>query len=79
VRLSDREVVSTETVENPFSGAEKGKGLRLAEFLVEKGVDVLYTREPFEGKGPRYVFSDAGTEVRKTDMKTLKDLIGLKG
>lgn len=78
-RLSDREVVSTETAENPYSGAEKGKGLRLAEFLVEKGVDVLYTREPFEGKGPWYVFSDAGTEVRKTDMKTLKDLIGFKG
>jgi hypothetical protein len=32
----------------------------------------------FEGRGPQYVLSDAEIEVRKTDMKTLKDLIGLK-
>jgi cation diffusion facilitator family transporter len=77
-RPADGAVVSMQTVQNPFSGSEKGKGLRLAEFLVGKGVDVLYTRESFEGKGPQYVLSDAGIEVRKTDMKTLKDLIGLK-
>jgi cation diffusion facilitator family transporter len=77
-RVSDGSVISKETVENPFASIEKGKGIKLAELLAEKGVDVLYTREVFEGKGPEYVLSDAEIEVRKTDLKELEDLISLK-
>lgn len=44
---------------------EKGKGLKLAKFLVEKRVDILYTRERFDGSGPEYVFSEAEVEVKK--------------
>ncbi|MEW6215195.1 MAG: cobalt transporter, partial [Nitrospirota bacterium] len=55
---------------------EKGKGIKLAEFLVEHGVDILYTKKHFEHKGPEYVFSNAEVEIQITDLKTLKDLIG---
>jgi predicted Fe-Mo cluster-binding NifX family protein len=54
---------------------EKGKGIRLAELLVEKGIDTLYLKEDFEGKGPEYVFSDAEVDVRKTNLQNLKELI----
>jgi cation diffusion facilitator family transporter len=74
-RISDSEELSLEILKNPFFAIEKGKGIRLAEFLVEKGVDVLYTAEDFEGKGPEHVLSDAEIEVRKTDLKHLNDLI----
>jgi predicted Fe-Mo cluster-binding NifX family protein len=70
-------VLSQETIENPFSGLEKGKGIKLAELIVEQGVDILYTKELFEGKGPEYVLSDAGVEVRPADMKILKDLTAM--
>lgn len=67
-------ILMQEVIENPFSGLEKGKGIKLAELIVEQGVDIVYTREVFGGKGPEYVLSDAGVEVRPTDVKILKDL-----
>jgi cation diffusion facilitator family transporter len=77
-RISDKVILSKEIIENPFPGLEKGKGIRLAKFLVENGIDILYTKEIFEGKGPEYVFSDADVEVRKTDLQTLQDLTGIR-
>jgi len=74
-RISDKTIISREVLENPFLEMEKGKGIKLAEFLAEKGIDILYTKEGFEGKGPEYVFSDAEVEVRKTDLKKMNDLI----
>jgi cation diffusion facilitator family transporter len=75
INASNGKLLSQEIIENPFPGLEKGKGIRLAELLVEQGVDILYTKERFEGKGPEYVLSDAGVEVRSTDMKTLRELM----
>lgn len=74
VDVSIGKVLAQEIIENPFSGLEKGKGIKLAELIVEQGVDILYTRELFEGKGPEYVLADAAVEVRPTDMRVLKDL-----
>jgi cation diffusion facilitator family transporter len=75
INASNGKLLSQEIIENPFPGLEKGKGIRLAELLVEQGVDILYTKERFEGKGPEYVLSDAGVEVRSTDMRTLRELM----
>jgi len=74
-RVSDGAVISQEIRDNPFAELEKGKGIRLAEFLATRKVDVLYTKELFEGKGPEYVFSDAGIEIRKTDEQNLKKIM----
>ncbi len=74
-KISDRNVLSREILDNPFLHIEKGKGLRLAEYLVERKVDVLYLKKPFEGKGPEYVFSNSEVEVRITDKETIKQLM----
>jgi predicted Fe-Mo cluster-binding NifX family protein len=74
-RVSDGRVPAPEILENRFADLERGKGIRLAEFLVEKGIDTLYTKEDFKGKGPEFVLSDAGVDLRKTDLKTLKELM----
>lgn len=71
-------VLTQEIIENLFSGIEKGKGIKLAELIVEQGVDIVYTRELFGGKGPEYVLSDAGMEVKPTDLKTLRELMELR-
>jgi cation diffusion facilitator family transporter len=78
INASNGKVLSQEIIENPFQGLEKGKGIKLAELIVERGVDILYTKELFEGKGPEYVLSGAGVEVRRTDMKTLRELMELR-
>ena len=77
-RVSEGTVSTPEILENPYFNLEKGKGIKLAEFLVEKGADILYTKEDFKGKGPEHVLSGADVEVRKTDLKTLKEMIVLK-
>jgi cation diffusion facilitator family transporter len=74
-RVADGVTTSREILENPFSAVEKGKGIELSELLVSRNVDVLYTRESFEGKGPDYVLADAGIEIRKTDKEYLNDLL----
>jgi len=75
-RVADGITTSQEILENPFSEIEKGKGIKLAELLVSRNVDVLYTRESFEGKGPDYVLAEAGIEIRNTKDHYLNDLLG---
>jgi predicted Fe-Mo cluster-binding NifX family protein len=67
--------LSQQILDNPFLQMEKGKGIKLGEFLVGKGVNVLYIKKPFEGKGPEYVFSNYEVEVRITDKETMGQLI----
>jgi hypothetical protein len=38
---------------------------------------VLHTTELFEGKGPEYILSDAGVEIRKTNNQNLKNLMDM--
>ncbi len=59
---------------NPFGGEEKGKGIKVSEWLLEKGVDRVYSPKGFEGKGPGYVFSDAGVEVIIAGKRSLEDI-----
>jgi cation diffusion facilitator family transporter len=72
---NDGDVISQQVLGNPFLLMEKGKGIKLAEVLAEKGINVLYIKKPFEGKGPQYVFSNSDVEVRITDKETIKQLM----
>ena len=72
VRERDGVLLSEAYETNPFAGEEKGKGIKVSEWLLEKGVDTVYTPKGFEGKGPGYVFSDAGVDVLLTGNKNLE-------
>jgi predicted Fe-Mo cluster-binding NifX family protein len=72
VRERDGVLLSEAYENNPFAGEEKGKGIKVSEWLLEKGVDTVYTPKGLEGKGPGYVFSDAGVDVIVTESRNLK-------
>ena len=74
VREKDGEILYESYNQNPFAGEEKGKGIKVSEWLLEKGVDTVYSPKGFKGKGPGYVFSDAGVEVIVTNNNTLEDI-----
>ncbi|MFZ5997000.1 MAG: cation diffusion facilitator family transporter [Nitrospirota bacterium] len=74
-KSADGAVRSREILENPFTEEERARGIRLAALLAAKGLDVLYTKESFNGKGSAYVLSDAGVEVRETESERLITLI----
>jgi predicted Fe-Mo cluster-binding NifX family protein len=59
---------------NPHLKEEKGKGIKVSEWLLQNGVDTVYTRKTFDGKGPSYVFSNADVEVIITEDKTIDEI-----
>jgi len=74
VREKDSTLLSEAYHHNPFAGEEKGKGIKVSEWLIQKGVDIVYSPKEFKGKGPGYVFSDAGIEVIIAGSGTLADI-----
>ncbi len=64
--------------ENPFQNLEKGKGVQLAEALVEKGVDRVLVKEDIGQKGPGIIFKNAGVEVEITQAGSLEEVLAQK-
>jgi predicted Fe-Mo cluster-binding NifX family protein len=60
---------------NPHMRLNKGKGIRVSEWLVGLKVDVVLLGEESRGKGPAYVFANAGVEVRSTQKETMSEAI----
>lgn len=71
MRLDDGAIEERRTVHNPFLEEERAKGIKVAEWLVEENVDVVFIKESLRGKGPVYVFRDAVVEMRETKAETL--------
>jgi cation diffusion facilitator family transporter len=75
VRRVDGAVEEQQTLANPFLPEERAKGIQVAEWLVKQKADVVVLKESLRGKGPVYVFSDAGIEMRTTSSDTLAKAI----
>jgi len=71
VRIKHKKVIDQKIVENPFTRVEHGKGILAAEFLNKHQIDVIITKESFEGKGPYYVFSNAAVDNLLTEEETV--------
>jgi cation diffusion facilitator family transporter len=71
VRSKDGAWVEQRIVANPFSGDPRGRGLKVAEWLLEHDADVLLTADDIHGKGPGYALGDAGVDVVIVDAETL--------
>ena len=71
LRFSDEAVEKQEVVENPHREVSKAKGIRVAEWLVSQKVDRVVLKENLQGKGPEYVFADAGVEMILTEAETV--------
>jgi len=71
LRSTDGSLGHREVVPNPFWGDPRGRGLKVAQWLIEHGVDVLLTPDDVGKKGPGYALREVGVEVlvvRKGDM-----------
>jgi len=75
LRLNDHQVEEQDIVENPYIDLTKGKGIRVAEWLVAKNVDWIVLAEEMKNKGPAYVFSDAGVNILVVPATDLKKAI----
>jgi cation diffusion facilitator family transporter len=75
VRVEDGALLEQRLVANPYSEAPRGRGLKVAEWLLEQNVDVLVTADDIQGKGPGYALGDAGVEVVITDAEELDEAL----
>jgi len=74
MRFQDHTIQEEKILRNPYLNEEKGKGIKVSEWLLQNGIDSVYTRKAFDGKGPSYVFSNADVEVIITEDKTIDEI-----
>jgi len=75
VKMKDNSLIRQNSLTNPYLLEAKGKGILVAELLVKNGVDKVVVAEKFHGKGPEYVFREAGVEVTVTQESDLKKVM----
>jgi predicted Fe-Mo cluster-binding NifX family protein len=74
INTEDNTIREERILSNPYLKEEKGKGIKVSEWLLKSGVDTVYTRKVFDGKGPTYVFSSADVGVIVTEAKTVEEI-----
>jgi len=75
LRRDDGAIEEQRVVANPHRALATAKGIRVAEWLVAQKIDVVVLREDVQGKGPGYVFREAGVQLRRTDRTALADAL----
>ena len=75
IDLQEMKLAKQEIVANPYKDLAKGKGLKVARFLLTYKPDVIFCKESLSGKGPGYAFAEAGVETSQTQAKTLAELV----
>jgi len=75
LRLSNGEVEKEEVIQNPYRELSKAKGIRVAEWLVSQKVDCIVLKENLQGKGPEYVFANAGVEIDYTQAVSISSAL----
>ena len=83
LRIADGVTEKREVMINPYLQEEKAKGIKVAEWLVSQKVDGIFIKEGLQGRGPAYVFANAGVEVASSESDTLdmaldKELVELR-
>ena len=60
---------------NPHLSLDKGKGLQVAQWLAAQKPDAVLVKVDLTGRGPDYVFRDAGIEVQRTGKGKLTEVL----
>jgi cation diffusion facilitator family transporter len=80
LNLKERKVEGQTILANPYKDLEKGKGLKVAGFLLSHKPDVVVGGESLEGKGPGYALAEAGVETVRTESAYLQEVVaGMEG
>lgn len=62
-------------IENPHADDPRGRGIKVAQWLLEQQVDVLVTADDVQDKGPGYALGDAGVSVIVNTARTLESAV----
>ena len=73
--LKNKKIIEEKIEKNPYFTQNKGKGIKVAKWLLKKDIDVLITRQDLSEKGPFFVLDKAGIEI---ELNNCYDLFSLK-
>jgi cation diffusion facilitator family transporter len=71
IRTDTGVITQQMTVANPYATDPRGRGLKVAQWLLEQGIDVLITADDIREKGPGYALGDAGVVIVISDAALL--------
>ncbi len=60
---------------NPYRDEEEHRGIKLAEYIIDKGADTVCCREDLHEKGPGLMFYRFGVDVRRTEEVDMEELL----
>jgi cation diffusion facilitator family transporter len=63
IRMDTGAITQQMAVANPYATNPRGRGLKVAQWLLEQGIDVLITADDIREKGPGYALGDAGVVI----------------
>jgi predicted Fe-Mo cluster-binding NifX family protein len=68
-------VEKIELLTNPYATLPKARGIRVAEWLISNGTDVVLTHEDLTNKGPGYALANSGVRIRLVRAQTLTEAL----
>jgi len=76
MQLSGKEKKITEKniQENPFKSSPKGRGIKMANWLIDHNVDQILLKEDIREKGPGKILRNAGIKIELTDLTALSEI-----
>ncbi len=75
IHCSENEIMEERVLKNPYLEEHKGKGIKVATWLLKNGLDILISRHDQSGKGPGFVLGNAGAEVLLTSKSHAEDAL----
>jgi cation diffusion facilitator family transporter len=63
-RREDGTLLGRSIVGNPFASDSKGRGIKVANWLLQKRIDALVTVDDIREKGPGYALKEAGVQIQ---------------
>ncbi|MFO7749306.1 MAG: cation diffusion facilitator family transporter [Desulfobacteraceae bacterium] len=75
ISRKDLTIDKQDIVENPYRLVKTAKGIRVAEWLVDQGVDHVGMKDDISHRGPGYVFSNGGVRIHIVSSKQIDPAI----
>ena len=79
VDAEQRRVLDRRRHPNSLGTEEHGRGIKVAQALLDMGVDVVVTRTQLENKGPYFALHDARVRIVVTDSESVDDVLVSEG
>ncbi|VEN74863.1 conserved membrane hypothetical protein [Candidatus Desulfarcum epimagneticum] len=64
------------TEPNPFREDDKQRGIKLAHYISDKGIDSVCCQKDLSGKGPGLLLHQLGVDLRRTKINDMEELLG---